>query len=394
MREGWRTATLGDCFSRSQERLGTPDGPAPVFSLLKEGAFRPAETVFSGRVAARDLSNYKVVRPGRWAYSTIHIDEGSIARFGDSPLGVISPMYTTLEWREDAPAIPGFLELLLRSPHMLREYRIRAAGSINRRRSLPFERFAAVPVQLPPLEEQRRIVDLIGALDEVITRCDTVSAGAKSLVASLGAEAWEGNPPLAELSSVGTAVTGSTPATRNDAFWNPPEVPFITPGDFRDLLVDTAEREVSAAGAAAGRRIPAGSLAQVCIGSVGKVGVTAHDAITNQQVNALTGLDELDAWFAAVALHATRGQNELAQRAGQTTLPIVKKSSWEAICIPWPSVRSRQEVGHLAREMTALDRAAQAEVAVARITRRALLRDLLGGDHEIPASYDRVLEDA
>jgi type I restriction enzyme S subunit len=387
MREGWRTATLGDCFLRSQERLGTADEPAPVFSLLKEGVFRPAETVFSGRVAARDLSNYKVVRPGRWAYSTIHIDEGSIARFSDSPLGVISPMYTTLEWREDAPAIPRFLELLLRSPHMLREYRTRAAGSINRRRSLPFERFAAVAVQLPPLDEQRRIVDLIGSLDAAIAAADDAVAKAeqahRSVVTDLLKANWTDEFLRALPEAVEILDAQRRPVNAAERARRPGVVPYygatgragwIDAALFDEDLVLLGEDAIDFLNPKADK----------AYAITGPSWVNNHAHVLRPREGHVLQT------FIVEALNRV----EYSPFVGFGTRSKLTQRAMRQIAIPVPPLADQRRVAGIANTFRAEHAALLTVAARARDTRAALLSDLLSGEHEIPASYDRLLEAA
>ena len=94
-----------------------------------------SDEYFDKRIASANLDAYKPILQDGWAYSTIHIDEGSIARNTLGCPGVISPMYTTMRWISEDDE-PTFFELLLRSPQMLAKYRDNAQGSINRRRIL------------------------------------------------------------------------------------------------------------------------------------------------------------------------------------------------------------------------------------------------------------------
>ena len=163
----WRAATLGELFEPDNSRLGSHDAEPTVFSLSKYDGFVRADEYFGKRIASAKLDAYKVVPDGGWAFSTIHIDEGSIARNALGETGVISPMYTTMKWKSEDD-LPEFADLLVRLPRMLEEYKSRAQGSINRRRSLPFKTFAAIEVALPSLPEQQRIVDLMSAVDRHI----------------------------------------------------------------------------------------------------------------------------------------------------------------------------------------------------------------------------------
>jgi hypothetical protein len=72
-------------------------------------------------------------------------------------------------------------------------------------------------------------------------------------------------------------------------------------------------------------------------------------------------------------------------------MPLLKKSAWVQLEIPWPERSSRLQVGGMAQALE--DVAVGASVALERLEtlRRELLSDLLSGDQEIPASYDELL---
>ena len=66
---------------------------ARVLSVTNSRGFVLPEDQFERRVASADLSNYKVVTRGQYAYNPSRINVGSIARLDDWDLGVLSPMY-------------------------------------------------------------------------------------------------------------------------------------------------------------------------------------------------------------------------------------------------------------------------------------------------------------
>ena len=64
-----------------------------VLSVTNSRGFVLPEDQFERRVASADLSNYKVVTRGQYAYNPSRINVGSIARLDDWKMGVLSPMY-------------------------------------------------------------------------------------------------------------------------------------------------------------------------------------------------------------------------------------------------------------------------------------------------------------
>lgn len=184
----WVEAELGDLFAVDNARLGPHTSEPIVMSLSKYDGFVRADEYFDKRIASAKLDDYKVVNPGGWAYSTIHIDEGSIARNNLGEVGVISPMYTTMRWVGDQVCVPELAELIVREPAMLAAYKDSAQGSINRRMSLPFKTFARMKVTLPPLPVQQRVVQVIGAVDDQIAALDAESGALAGVLRVLRAE--------------------------------------------------------------------------------------------------------------------------------------------------------------------------------------------------------------
>ena len=183
----WEQTTLGCLFSVDNTKLGPHVEEPTIMSLSKYEGFVRADDYFDKRIASLKLDGYKVVQPRAWAFSTIHIDEGSIARNNLGEPGAISPMYTTMRFVA-TDCMPEYAELLVRHPGMLAEYSRRAQGSVNRRRSLSFKAFAEIEIALPPPEAQRRIVDVMEAVDAQI---DALAAEAKAARALLRARRSE-----------------------------------------------------------------------------------------------------------------------------------------------------------------------------------------------------------
>lgn len=213
MNEGWVEVLLAAVFVVDNRKLGVHDTEPPVLSLSKYEGFVRSDEYFDKRIASANLHGYKTVAADAWAYSTIHIDEGSIARNGFGYTGVISPMYTTMRW-VSAEHDPAYFELLLRSPGMLTRYRDSAQGTVNRRRSLSFKTFSALAVSVPPLAAQRRIVDLVAHLDGHLANLRAErDAVASAITASL--DSWD-----AALTAAPTVPLGSLCSPRSGPSWS------------------------------------------------------------------------------------------------------------------------------------------------------------------------------
>jgi len=195
---------------------------------------------------------------------------------------------------------------------------------------------ANMELKIPPLPEQKRIVDLIASVDSYIEAIQQQLVSIQSIRSSISESLWSSFSLRSKLSSFGETLTGSTPPTKKQQYWESHEVDFFTPSDLgTSLKLNTASRGVSSEGAAISRPLKGFSVLQVCIGAtIGKVGYLNHPAVMNQQINALTNLTEHDAPILAAILSSETFQSIIRNTAGGSTLPIISKSSWGEIQIP------------------------------------------------------------
>ena len=151
---------LADLISPAPKRVPPASG-LPVYSVTKHRGFVPSLEYFNKQVYSKDLSTYKVVSPGTFAYATIHLDEGSI---GVAPVDcLISPMYTAFEVDESRVDSSFFIRLL-KSPVLVAQYATLGRGTAERRKSISLEALGSLLINLPPIPEQRRVASM---LDEV-----------------------------------------------------------------------------------------------------------------------------------------------------------------------------------------------------------------------------------
>ena len=130
MNESCKISSFAKVVNRKNKNL---ESKADVYSVTKYDGFVRSLDYFKKQVFSRDLSTYKVVRKGEFAYSTIHIDEGAIA-FLDEEEALISPMYTV--FKVDESIDPLYLIQLLTSDVLISKYKVIGQGSLNRENRL------------------------------------------------------------------------------------------------------------------------------------------------------------------------------------------------------------------------------------------------------------------
>jgi type I restriction enzyme S subunit len=157
----WQTCVFGDVAKESTKRLGEGRHPVRVFGVDRHTGLTP-ETKYS----STDLSRYKVISPGMFAYNPMRLNIGSIAYCdkGDGA-GAVSPDYVVFGCCDNR-LDHGFLKYFIRGSEWQGWTTAAGVGSVRVR--IYFRELATMPLRIPPLPEQKRIAHILGTLDDKI----------------------------------------------------------------------------------------------------------------------------------------------------------------------------------------------------------------------------------
>lgn len=202
-----------------------------------------------------------------------------------------------------------------------------------------------------PLPEQRKIAYVLSTVQKAIEQQDklirhttelkkalmqklftegTKGERQKQTEIGLVPESWE----EIKIGDFGKCVTGTTPKTAVEEYWNSNDFDFIAPADIGNTkYVYNSAKMMSNEGLKVSRILPKNSVLCVCIGSsIGKVGLTFKDlSATNQQINSIICKAEYNPIYTYYLLvqyaehwrgHATFGP-----------VPILNKGQFELIKI-------------------------------------------------------------
>ena len=138
-----------------------------VLSCTKYDGLVPSLEYFGKQIYSDDLSSYKKIPQGHFAYATNHIEEGSIGYQSKYEQGLISPMYTVFI-TDRKKVDDAFLFAVFKSHHLIHLYKSMMEGSINRRGGLRWDSFSTIKINLPPLDEQTAIASVLINADKEI----------------------------------------------------------------------------------------------------------------------------------------------------------------------------------------------------------------------------------
>lgn len=125
-----------------------------VLSVTNHSGFVLPEEQFERRVASANVSNYKVVEQGQYAYNPSRINVGSIARLDDWENGILSPMYVVFKLDTEKVCSDFFLHWL-NSSETRQRIKNSAQGSV--RETVNFKDFGAIDIPLPVLSVQQSV---------------------------------------------------------------------------------------------------------------------------------------------------------------------------------------------------------------------------------------------
>jgi len=262
----------------------------------------------------------------------------------------------------------------------------------------------AIPLWLPPLPEQRRIVEILedhlSRLDAASRSLDTVAYRSRSLLLSqLAREFRPSSGAESTLGAVADWGSGGTPKARTPTFYEGGEIPWVVSGELKDDVLTEVAGRITQEGLkeSSAKWVPAGALLVAMYGAtIGRLALTTEPVTTNQAVaHALPHHDVVTAeymfWF-------LMSQRRLLVAAGQGgAQPNISQTVLKAWPIRIPALRVQAEAvlaAHSLRDSTRrLQSSAQALHARQGLLRGALLSAAFTGRLTGRAADDEVVEE-
>lgn len=207
-----------------------------------------------------------------------------------------------------------FLTYYLLAPEQQYNLLGQANGATVAHVNLPVIR--KLKLELPPLEIQKRIADILSAYDDLIEnnqkQIKLLEEAAQRLykewfvdlhfpgyentkIVDGVPEGWEKEP----INKVGNIITGKTPSTSNKEYYGN-EVPFVKIPDMHGKIypIETELKlSKSGAGSQKNKYLPPNSIVVSCIATVGLVCITCEECQTNQQINAVVLDDKVNLYY-------------------------------------------------------------------------------------------------
>jgi type I restriction enzyme S subunit len=183
--------------------------------------------------------------------------------------------------------------------------------------------------------------------------------------------------PLADIAKV---VGGGTPDTGNPEYWNPPEIPWVTPTDITKCsgpVLEKTERGISQAGLrdSSATPLPVGATLLTSRATIGECRLAGVPVATNQGFASLVPRDPNDSHFLFYLAQSVKPV--FVRLAAGTTFAEVSRREIRRVnvCVP-TEPGERAEIGPLLETSDRALAAAEAKLAAARQLKTALMQQL------------------
>lgn len=239
--------------------------------------------------------------------------------------------------------------------------------------NLDFSAYLDFKIPLPPLDEQKRIVEKLEKelkrVDEMKVKFERMEAAAEQYFKSALAEAFENvEGERVKLGDVCDVVSGKTPLRSCSEYWDGGSCAWFTIDDMREQgrdIFDTKQK-ITEAAMLTMRVIPKNTVLLCCTASVGACAIARIDITTNQQFNALVA--RCPDMFSPEYLYyfCLTIRPLLLDKSGKTTIDFVSKTKVESINVILPTVEEQDVV------VRKLDSAKDKAEKIASIARRGI----------------------
>ena len=138
----------------------------PLYSLTIEDGITAKIERYERSHLVKKENSYKVVRPNDYAYNPMNIRFGAVARHkGDIPVAV-SGYYDIFTTVHESDLV--FMDSFLTYGPMITYYNKVSTGSLVEKQRVHFSDFLEFSLALPPLEERKKIAEILSTQDKAI----------------------------------------------------------------------------------------------------------------------------------------------------------------------------------------------------------------------------------
>lgn len=138
----------------------------PLYSLTIEDGITAKTERYERSHLVKKENSYKIVRPNDYAYNPMNIRFGAVARHKGNNAVAVSGYYDIFTTVHESDL--AFMDSFLTCGPMITYYNKVSTGSLIEKQRVHFSDFLEFSIPLPPLEERKKIAELLILQDQII----------------------------------------------------------------------------------------------------------------------------------------------------------------------------------------------------------------------------------
>lgn len=347
---------LSDKFQRvtSKNNIGNTN----VLTISAQHGLINQFEYYNHQYASENTSGYTLLHKDEFAYNKSYSDGypwGATKRLERYDSGVVSPLYICFAAKDGVCA--DFYSYYFESEPFYREiYKIAQEGARNHGLlNVSTEDFFKIQIANPPLEEQRRIADILGCCDRVITLKKELIVEKKKQKKALMQKllnpdsgfrlpGFSGEWKTYRISEICRVESGGTPATAVEKYWNG-NVFWCTPSDITNSgkYIYSTPQTITEEGIknSSATLLPVGSVIMCSRASIGPRCITQVPMTTNQGFKNFICSELLHNEFLYYFIDTIL--EDLYKMASGNTFKEVSKNSIETYKVTIPALCAEQK---------------------------------------------------
>ncbi len=318
-------------------------------------------------IVGTDLSNYKIVRTGQFAYGPVTSRNGekiSIAYLDEEDC-IISSSYTVFEVENKEELAPEYLMLWFSRPEFDRYARYKSHGSV--REIFDWNELCMVELPVPDIEKQRKIVKAYKTITDRIDLKQKINDNLEAQVSAIYHSMFDEQNEWSKgsISDFGEIVGGATPSKDIDEYFCSDGIVWLTPKDLTSTgnkFIYKGETDITEAAyhSCSTKLLPKGSVLLSSRAPVGCVAIAMTDLCTNQGFKSIIPKSEFGTAFVYYFLKENR--QLLESHSSGTTFMEISGNVLKAIPVSIPPEELTKKFSSICEPIFAYQEQIEAEI--------------------------------
>ena len=289
---------FGDIVREVKEKVDRSNNPYEYFiagdhmdtdelHLLRRGSFKDSDV---------GPAFIRIFRPGQVLYGSrrTYLRKVAVANFE----GVTANTTFVLESKDESVLLQRLLPFIMQSDRFVQHSIKRSKGSTNP--YVLFTDLADYEINLPNVEKQKELADLLWTLDDVKMSYKRLISATNDLVKSQFIEQIEGHYSEIALGDEIETTSGGTPSRKKSEYYDEGDIPWLTSGEVNRGIINSVNAFITKLGLenSSAKWVPAGSVVIAMYGATaGAVGLLEVPTTTNQAVCSLLPSEKFDPFY-------------------------------------------------------------------------------------------------